>query len=121
MKLCLGLDIDLECSGGRKNGVTYKAGQAAKFLNGDWGEPDVAHYCMGPECCRSSGEALRKAVIYVFDLLTAHKPAIPLPTRWGQQIPGCAWWLLGGLVHDIIPRAFSLSDAEFGRSTRLSP
>ena len=38
-----------------------------------------------------------------------------MATRWGQQIPGCAWWLLGGLVHDIIPRAVAVSDAEFGR------
>ena len=105
---CGGIDIakpaeDL-CDRGRRLKL------AAQVLNGNWRSERPEHFCHG--CCSGPEGAVNRMVRAACDLLCATKPPIAAAHRWGKQLPSASWWLLGVLVHNLLPRSFAAPSDE---------
>eukprot|EP00959_Pyramimonas_sp_CCMP1952_P336025 7036013-Pyramimonas_sp.AAC.1 len=103
VQYCLQIDL-LSSPPASESIVARKSRAAAVFLNGDWRQSRIQHYCRG--CCTNRAASEDKAIVKVLDLLDHEMPPIPALSRWGKQQPAAAYWYLGIRCHNIFKEAF---------------
>ena len=82
------------------------------FLNGDWSQPTICHYCTfseGKACCESYKQSLCKCLKVCIPYF-ASGFGVPLLYRFKHYGPAASFAYMGCRVHQLLGRAMSLLD-----------
>jgi hypothetical protein len=107
---CLGLDVD---DSNDQSEYTKLVRSCLRYLNGNWLNTRVEHWCWEMGCCGGSSETSVDNLVWAAcELLCKRKPMIATQSRWGKQLPSYGWWFLGVRVHGIGARAFNILERD---------
>ena len=83
------------------------------MLNANWGMDALGHTCVMERrgdllvpCCKSIDDVIYKMKWALVTLIFWYLPTIPCLTRWLTVYANHGWYVLGALVHNLLPRAY---------------